>query len=174
MTAVVWDERRVFDGALYIADEGTNADSDSRLYRLSASGELTVFASAPAPAFDDIFAMAFAPDQTGWPRGLLVAGDTDGTGMPQWGLVTADGQVATSSMGLPGVTGIAVDSQLRYGSPVLASRAASAGFAGDDSITRIRGDGSSGGTIARGLPESSRLPWRLLAPFGGSSGHPAG
>ncbi len=149
LTTIVYDARGQFDGMLYVGDQGSNGDFDSRLYRLTHTGELTLFASAGA-GFDDIFGLAFTPDLSGWASGLLVAGDTDCATTDQWGLVDADGGVTTFSA-LAGVEGIAVDPTSLYGAAVLASRPASGGYSGDDTVTRVASDGGSLGAVVSGI-----------------------
>jgi len=166
-TTATWDEASVFDGALYIGDQGSDSDGDSRLYRLSPLGELSLVAAGPAPGFDDIFGLAFTPSIAGWPPGLLVSGDTDSSTAPQWGLMSSDGGVVVFSYGLAGVEGLAVDPQARYGAAVLASRPASGGYSGDDTITRVLPDGGSGGAIASGLSGVHAVTLAPAGPFRG-------
>lgn len=167
LTTIAWDERGVFDGALYVGDQGSDSDGDSRLYRLSPEGALTSVVAGPAPGFDDIFGLAFTPAVPGWPTGLLVTGDTDSSSAPQWGLMSADGGVAAFSSALAGVEGVAVDPLARYGASVLASRPAGGGYSGDDSITRVLPDGGSGGAIASRLPGVHAITVAPPGPFGG-------
>lgn len=167
LTTITWDAQGSFDGQLYVGDQGSDGDADSRLYRLTTQGELSAWVSA-GPGFDDIYGMAFTPALPGWPRGLLVAGDTDRATPDQWGLVAADGSVSTFSP-LVGVEGLAVDPSGRYGAEVLASRPAGGGYAGDDSVTRVLPDGGSGGAVASGLPGIHAVAVAPPGPFGGKA-----
>ncbi len=166
MTTLTWDSQNQFDGQIYVSDQGSDSDGDSVVYRLAPSGALTAFAQGPGPGLDDIFGMAFTPSQPGWPRGLLVAGDTDGAATSDWGLIDADGGV-TGFTRIPGIEGMCVDPTLRYGAALLASSPASGGYAGNDSIIRVLPDGGSDGTITSGI---SGVHAVMMAPDGPFSG----
>lgn len=167
LTTIVWDETGRFDGMLYVGDQGSDSDSDSRLYRLTSQGQLQVFVTS-GPGFDDLYGLAFTPALPGWPEGLLVAGDTDRATADQWGLVSDAGSVVSFSA-LAGVEGIAVDPTSRYGAAVLASRPAGGGYSGDDTVTRILPDGGSGGAVVSGLPGVHAVVVAPPGPFGGKA-----
>ncbi len=164
LTSIVFDANHQLDGMLYVGDQGSNADFDSRLYRLKDTGELTLFVSA-GPGFDDIFGLAFTPLLSGWPSGLLVAGDTDRATPDQWGLVDADGGV-TSFSPIVGVEGIAVDPSMTYGAAVLAACPAGGGYSGNDSINRVGADGGNLGAVASGISGVHAVVMAPPGPFG--------
>lgn len=149
LTAITWDEDRVFDGNLYVADQGSDSDGDSRIYRVDASGVVSSFVAAPGPGLDDIYALSFAPPGSAYTPGLYVAGDTDGAG-PDWGRYdnTATGVIYSE---VSGIEGAVFDRYGRIGGQLLAARPLGGGYSGDGSLTTLAPDGTASGTIAIGL-----------------------
>lgn len=148
LTAIVWDELEVNDGNLYITDSVGDGDQDAIVYRLDASGTVSVFVRAPGPGLDSIYAMAFAPPGV-TPAGLYVAGDTDGARV-DWGVFDRDG-MGTAFSEVAGIEGIAFDPSGRYGTGPIAARPSGGGYSGDGSITPIGSDGVALTPIATGL-----------------------
>ncbi len=168
LTTITWDEGHAFDGLLYVGDQGSDGDGDSRLFRLSSGGALTDFAGPGGAGLDDVYGLVFAPPAPGWPTGLLVAGDTDGASTSQWGLVSNLGAPTVFSS-ISGVQGIATDARQTYGASVLASCPAGGGFTGSDSVTRVLSDGGSGGAVVSGIPGIHAVTVAPPGPFGGKA-----
>lgn len=165
LTAVTVDADQVFDGQLYVADQGTDADGDSRVYRVTPAGNASLFTQGPGPGLDDIFAMVFTPKNLGWPAGLLVAGDTD-RGGAHWGLIDADAGVTAFST-VPGIEGACVDPTQQWGTAVLAASPAGGGYSGTDAIVRLLPDGGSLPPIASGLAGVHGVVVAPAGPFNG-------
>jgi hypothetical protein len=149
LTAITWDEDQIFDGNLYVADQGSDSDGDSRIYRVNAQGVPSTFVAAPGPGLDDVFALTFAPPGSAYPPGLYVAGDTDGAG-PDWGRydTTAAGVIYSE---VSGIEGAVFDRYGRIGGQLLAARPLGGGYSGDGTLTTLAPDGTASGTIAAGL-----------------------
>lgn len=148
LTGIVWDRGGTFDGNLYVGDQGSDADGDSRVYRLVSTGTGAAFATGPGAAMDDVFGMAFSPGAP-YPPGLYVSGDTDGAG-PDWGRIDASG-TATAFSEVPGNEGIAVDTSGRFGHLMYSASPLGGGYPGDGSIAAMMPDGTKGATLATGL-----------------------
>lgn len=148
LTGILWDRGGAFDGNLYVGDQGSDSDGDSRIYRLVSTGTGAAFASGPGGALDDVFGMAFSPGPPYLP-GLYVSGDTDGAG-PDWGRIDANG-TATAFSEVTGNEGIAVDSSGRFGNLMYSASPLGGGYPGDGSIAAIMPDGTKGATLATGL-----------------------
>ena len=148
LTTIVWDEHEVFDGGLYVGDQGSNADDNSRIYRVTADGEATTFVEG-GYGLDDVYGLAFPPPGSEYPAGLYVTGDTDGA-RPDWGRIASDGSIAPFSE-VAGAEGIAFDITGRYGDALWASRPDGGGYAGDDSVTPIDPMGLAGPALASDL-----------------------
>lgn len=164
LTAIVHDDGGVFDGNLYVADQGTDADGDSRIYRVTPTGVATVFTAAPGPGLDDVFALAFAPGP-GYPAGLYASGDTDGA-LPDWGVFDAAG-VGTAFSEVAGTETAAVDRAGSYGGGLFAARPAGGGYAGDDSVGRIDATGAAAPRLVSALPGVHGLAFAPPGPFAG-------
>ncbi len=165
LTAIVHDSAGVFDGNLYVGDQGSDADGDSRIYRVTPAGTPTVHAAPPGPGLDDVFGMAFSPGGA-YPAGLLVTGDTDNAALPDWGVLDAAG-AGTAFSEAAGAEGVAVDLAGTYGGGVFAARPAGGGYAGDDSIGRIAPDGTAEPRLVTALPGVHGLAFAPPGPFGG-------
>ncbi len=163
LTTILWDEAGAFDGNLYVGDQGGDGDGDSVIYRVDPSGTATVFASGPAPGFDDIYGLAFSPGGA-YASGLYVSGDTDGSGTG-WGRCDAAGAV-TPFATFAGVEGMAVDTLGRFGGGLFAARPAGGGYFGDDTISRIEPDGSKGAALVSAQPGIHALVFAPEGPFG--------
>lgn len=148
LTSITWDVDSVFDGNLYVADQGGDGDADSIIFRVEPTGTATVFARAPGPAMDDLYALVFASSSSYAP-GLYVSGDTDGAG-PDWARIDANGQINAFSE-VAGVEGAVFDRGGAYGRRIIAARPAGGGYAGDGTITAIEGDGTAGRIFASSL-----------------------
>lgn len=148
LTAITWDRAGAFDGQLYVADQGTDADGDSRVYRIDATGVGTTFVSGPGPALDDVFGLVFSPGGA-YPAGLYFSGDTDGAG-PDWAVATASGSVSAFSE-VAGNEGIAVDTSGLFGGWMYSASPLGGGYPGDGSIVAVLPDGSRGATLASNL-----------------------
>jgi DNA-binding beta-propeller fold protein YncE len=164
LTAVVHDDGGALDGNLYVADEGSNGDGDSRIFRVTPAGAATQVATGPGPGLDDIFALAFAPGGA-YPTGLLATGDTDGDGI-DWGIVDRAGTVQPFS-DVAGAESAVVDRAGTYGGGVLAARPGGGGYSGDDTISRIDPTGHEGPPLAKDLPGVHGLAIAPPGPFGG-------
>lgn len=149
LTAITWDEDQVFDGNLYVGDQGSDSDGDSRIYRVDALGVASTFVAAPGPGLDDIFALTFAPPGSAYPTGLYVSGDTDGAGS-DWGRYDNTGTGVNYS-DVAGIEGAVFDRYGRVGGQLLAARPLGGGYSGDGSLTTLAPDGTASGTIATGL-----------------------
>jgi len=149
LTTIVWDEHDVFDGALYVGDQGSNADNNSRIYRVTSEGQATTFVEG-GYGLDDVYGLAFPPPGSEYATGLYVTGDTDGAS-PDWGRIAKDGSITPFSE-VAGAEGIAFDITGRYGDALWASRPDGGGYVGDDSVTPIDPAGLAGPALAAGLP----------------------
>ena len=165
LTTITWDAMHNFDGNLYVGDQGADADGDATIFRVTPSAVATQFATGPGPGLDDIYGMAFSPTPA-YGTALYVTGDTDGGGV-DWGRFDASG-AGTAFSELAGTEGIAFDTSGAYGGGLLASRPASGGYAGDDSITKIGTDGLATGTLVTARPGIHAI---ALAPPGPFLGH---
>ncbi|HEU5074532.1 MAG TPA: hypothetical protein VFU02_10170 [Polyangiaceae bacterium] len=148
LTTIVWDEHDVFDGSLYVGDQGSNVDNNSRIYRVTAEGEATTFVEG-GYGLDDVYGLAFPPPASEYPAGLYVTGDTDGA-RPDWGRIAGDGTIVEFSE-VTGAEGIAFDSTGRYAGALWASRPNGGGYAGDDTVTPIDPMGLAGPALASDL-----------------------
>lgn len=148
LTTVVWDEHDVFDGGLYVGDQGSNGDDNSRIYRVTAEGEATTFVEG-GYGLDDVYGLAFPPPGSEYPAGLYVTGDTDGA-RPDWGRIASDGTIVEFSE-VTGAEGIAFDITGRYSGALWASRPNGGGYAGDDTVTPIDPMGIAGPALASDL-----------------------
>lgn len=149
LTGIVWDEHDAFDGALYVGDQGSNADNNSRIYRVTSDGQATTFVQ-DGYGLDDVYGLAFPPPGSEYAAGLYVTGDTDGA-RPDWGHIVSDGTITAFSE-VAGAEGIAFDITGLYGDALWASRPNGGGYSGDDSITAIDATGLAGTPLAAGLP----------------------
>lgn len=165
-TTIEWDAHHQFDGQLYIGDQGSNLDGDSSIFRADTTGALELFSGPGGVGMDDVYGLVFTPQLSGWPAGLLVAGDTDAASENQVGLIDADGDVALFS-NLAGVQGFAVDITQKYGASVLASMPNGGGFSGTDAVTRLMPDGGIGGDIVTGIPGIHAITVAPEGPFNG-------
>jgi hypothetical protein len=147
LTTVGWDANGVIDGALYVGDQGGDGDADSVLYRIASDGSASVATRAPGAGLDDIYAIAFSPPGSAYPRGLYVAGDTDGAGV-DWGVF--DGTSVSAFSEVAGIEGAAFDPTGLYGGSLWASRPGGGGYAGDATITPITVAGVAGTPIFMG------------------------
>lgn len=163
LTNIVWDATAVFDGNLYISDQGTAADGDSSIFRADPTGVVQVFATAPGPGLDDAFGLAFSPGGT-YPAGLFVGGDTDGTAAG-FGVYNATA-VGTAFAAYAGIQGLAVDTSARFGGGLFAAMPASGGYSGDDTLTRILPDGSKGTPLVTDAPGIHGIAFAPQGPFG--------
>jgi len=166
LTTILWDADHVFDGQLYIGDQGGDGDADSTLFRGNAAGSVQVFATAPGPGLDDIYGLAFSPGGA-YPAGLFVSGDTDGAGVG-FGVLSATG-TATAFAQFSGVEGLAVDASGRFGGGLFASLPASGGYAGDDTVSPIQANGTKGTPLVSGVPGIHALVFAPAGPFGGDA-----
>lgn len=165
LTAIVHDDQQAFDGNLYVGDQGSDADGDSRIYRVTAAGVATVFAAPPGPGLDDVFALAFSPGGA-YPPGLYVSGDTDGA-RPDWGVFAAGG-TGTMWSELAGAETAAVDRAGTYGGGLWAARPAGGGYAGNDTIGKLAADGTALPPLVSALPGVHGLAFAPPGPFGGT------
>lgn len=149
LTTITWDAEGIFDGNLYVGDQGGDGDADSRIYRIAPGGVASLFAMAPGAGMDDIYGLAFAPSAGVYASGLYVTGDTDGAGV-DWGIVSATATIATFSE-VAGTEGIAFDPTGLYGDALIASRPLGGGYAGDGTITPITTAGAAGTPLATAL-----------------------
>jgi hypothetical protein len=166
LTTILWDGEGVFDGKLYIGDQGSDGDGDSTIFRAGADGATQVFVAAPGPGLDDIYGMVFSPGGS-YKVGLFVSGDTDGTGVG-FGVYNAMAE------GLPfatfsGVEGLAVDRAGRFGGGLFATLPAGGGYSGDDTLTRIGPDGTKGKALVSGIPGIHAIAFAGAGPFGGDA-----
>jgi hypothetical protein len=166
LTTILWDADGAFDGRLYIGDQGGDGDADSTLFRSDAAGATQVFVAAPGPGLDDIYGLAFSPGGA-YPAGLLVSGDTDGSG-PGFGVFNAAGTGSTFAT-FSGVEGLAVDKTGRFGGGLFASMPASGGYAGDDTVSPIKANGSKGTALVSGVPGIHAITFAPTGPFGGDA-----
>ena len=166
LTTILWDSDPTFDGLLYVSDQGGDGDSDSRIFRSNASGTTQIFAAAPGPGLDDIYGMVFSPGGS-YPAGLYVSGDTDGSG-PGTGLFTSAGTGATFAT-FAGIEGLAVDKSGRFGGGLFASMPAGGGYSGDDTLSRIKPDGTKGAPLVSGIPGIHAVAFAPAGPFGGDA-----
>lgn len=166
LTTIAWDAQSLFDGYLYVGDQGGDGDNDSTIFRVAPSGTATQFATAPGPGLDDIYGMAFATNAA-YGSKLYVTGDTDGAGV-DWGAFDAAG-AGTAFSELAGSEGIAFDTSAGavYGGGLLASRPATGGYAGDDTITKIDSAGAAAGTVIATRPGIHAVTVAPPGPFGG-------
>lgn len=148
LTTITWDQDGVFDGRLYVGDQGGDGDSDSRIYRVEASGAVSIFTAAPGAGLDDIYAMAFGQG-AGYTAGLYVAGDTDGAG-PDWGRFDSAG-LGVAFSEVAGIEGAIFDRSGLYGGALIAARPLGGGYAGDGTLSIILPNGTLGSTLAQGL-----------------------
>jgi len=148
LSTIVWDEHDVFDGSLYVGDQGSNVDDNSRIYRVTAEGEATTFVEG-GYGLDDVYGLAFPPPGSEYPVGLYVTGDTDGA-RPDWGRIASDGTIVAFSE-VTGAEGIAFDITGRYAGALWASRPNGGGYAGDDTVTPIDPMGVAGAALASDL-----------------------
>lgn len=148
LTALVWDAEGIFDGNLYVGDQGDDDDGDSVIYRVTPAGEVTLFASE-GPGLDDVFALAFAPRSSAYLAGLYATGDSDNDG-PQWGRFDAKG-TGTAFSDVPGTQSIAFVPVAPLSGALLAARPNGGGFSGDNEIVRISASGERGDPLATGL-----------------------
>lgn len=165
LTAIVWDEHDAFDGALYVGDQGSNADNNSRVYRVTSQGQATTFVEG-GHGLDDVYGLAFPPPGSAYATGLYVTGDTDGA-RPDWGRIADDGTITAFSE-VAGAEGIAFDITGRYGDALWASRPNGGGYAGDDSVTPIDPAGLAGAALASGLPGIHAVTFSPGGDFGKS------
>jgi hypothetical protein len=149
LTTITWDEQRVFDGLLYVGDQGADSDGDSTIYRVTSTGTASVFANGPGPGLDDIYALAFIGTSTSYESGLYVSGDTDGAGV-DWGRFSADGSSVPFSE-IAGIEGAEFDDSGLYGGLLIAARPLGGGYAGDGTITPILPNGEAAVPIASNL-----------------------
>jgi hypothetical protein len=149
LTAITWDEDSVFDGNVYVADQGSNGDGDSRIFRIDPSGATSTFVSGPGPGLDDIYALAFDPGLGAYTAGLYVAGDTDGAA-DDWGRFDALG-AGTIFSSVSGIEGAVFDRFGVLGGQLLAARPLGGGYDGDGSLTLLDPAGVASATIAANL-----------------------
>jgi hypothetical protein len=164
LTAVAHDEDGLLDGQIYVADQGSDGDTDSRVFRVDAAGTTATLAQT-GPGLDDVFGMAILPATDGWAGGLYLTGDTDGIG-PDWGVYDVDG-VGTPFSEVAGCEGIAFDRGHAYGGGILASCPAGGGYAGSDALVEVGPDGLAGAPIAGGLPGIHAVTIAPPGPFAG-------
>jgi len=148
-TTIAWDQDGVFDGNLYMGDQGSDGDADSRIFRVAPTRQATVVAEAPGEGMDDLYALAFIPTSTVYTPGLYVSGDTDGAGV-DWGRIDAAGS-ETAFSSVSGIEGAVFDRSGLYGRRLIASRPLGGGYDGDGSLTVIEPNGLAGRVIANGL-----------------------
>lgn len=148
-TTIAWDELGVFDGALYVGDQGGDGDQDSRIYRVAPDYGTSTFTNAPGPGLDDVFGLAFVPTGTSYTSGLYVSGDTDGAGA-DWGTFDSAG-VGTAFSDVAGIEGIVFDRTGRYGGRLIAARPLGGGYNGDGTITALLPTGTATTVLASGL-----------------------
>lgn len=149
LTTIHWDEDAVFDGRLYVGDQGGDADGDSVIYRVEPSGGNAVFVQGPGPGLDDVYALAMSDGAGGYTPGLYVAGDTDGAN-DDWGRFDAAGN-GTAFSQVAGIEGALFDRSGQYGGALIAARPLGGGYAGDGTISVIAPDGTVSSTLASGL-----------------------
>lgn len=164
LTSITWDEENIFDGALYVGDEGSTSDQDSTIYRVTPAGTGSTFTTAPGPGLDDVFSLAFAPRGSSYPQGLFVTGDTDGT-LVDWGVFDANGMGSPYSE-VAGAEGIAFANVPELGGTLFASRPNGGGYAGDNEISRINTDGTKGTPITSDLPGIHAVTYSRGGTFG--------
>jgi len=166
LTSIVWDSGNVFDGKLYIGDQGSDSDGDSTVFRADAAGTTQVFVAAPGPGLDDVYGMAFSPG-AGYPPGLYLAGDTEGSGSG-FGIYNAQG-TGIAFAAFAGVEGLAVDRTGRFGGGLFATMPAGGGYGGDDTLTRINPDGTKATPLVSGVPGIHAIAFAPAGPFGGDA-----
>lgn len=164
LTTITWDATSVFDGKLYVGDQGGDGDNDSTIFRVDASGAPAPFVTGPGPGLDDIYGMAFSTS-VAYGASLLVTGDTDGAGV-DWGRFDATA-TGTAFSELAGTEGIAFDTGGAFGGGLFASRPASGGYAGDDTISRVQADGTAGTPLLTGRPGVHAIAFAPAGVFGG-------
>jgi hypothetical protein len=164
LTTITWDATSVFDGKLYVGDQGGDGDGDSTLFTVAASGAPARFVTGPGPGLDDIFGLAFSTTAT-YGVSLFVTGDTDGAGV-DWGRFDATAS-GTAFSELAGAEGIAFDTAGTFGGGLFASRPAGGGYAGDDSISRVQSDGLAGTPLLTARPGVHAITFAPAGPFGG-------
>lgn len=167
LTTLVWDRDNVFDGNLYVSDQGSDGDQDSVVFRVSAAGASSKFAMAPGAGMDDIYGLAFSPGPD-YPTGLYVSGDTDGA-IDGFGVIGAAGTV-TKFATFAGVEGLAIDKSGRFGGGLFAAMPAGGGYPGDDTVSRVNPDGTKATPpLAMALPGVHALVFAPAGPFGGDA-----
>ncbi|MBL0217112.1 MAG: hypothetical protein IPQ07_24965 [Myxococcales bacterium] len=163
LTTITWDATTVFDGKLYVGDQGGDGDADSTIFTVAASGAPAQFVTGPGPGLDDIYGMAFSTSAT-YGASLLVTGDTDGAGV-DWGRFDAAATGTTFSE-LAGTEGIAFDTAGTFGGGLFASRPAGGGYAGDDTISRVQPDGLAGTPLLTAKPGVHAIAFAPPGVFG--------
>jgi sugar lactone lactonase YvrE len=166
LTTILWDGAAVFDGKLYVGDQGGDGDADSTIYRVDASGAAQTFVTAPGPGLDDVYGMVFSPGGS-YPAGLFVSGDTDGAGTG-FGLFSATGTATTFAV-FAGVEGLAFDTANRFGGGLWATMPAGGGYSGDDTLTRIEPNGTKAKALVSGVPGIHAIAFAPAGPFGGDA-----
>jgi hypothetical protein len=167
LTTIVWDQASVFDGNLYVGDQGSDGDQDSVIFRVNGTGISSVLAKAPGAGMDDIYGLAFSPGGA-YPAGLYVNGDTDGA-TDGFGLINAAGVVSKFAT-FSGVEGMAIDRTGRFGGGLFASMPAGGGYPGDDTVSKINADGTKATPpLATALSGVHALVFAPPGPFGGDA-----
>lgn len=163
LTSIAWDTFGQFDGLLYVGDQGSDNDGDAAVFRVNPAGIATLLAKGPGPGLNDIFTLLFV-DYPGYPKGLYVAGDTDGPSV-DWGVLDGTGNAMTFSK-VKDAEGACIDKVGKYGGGLLAARPASGGYLGSDSIDLIAADGTKIKSVATGLPGIHAPTLAPPGPFG--------
>lgn len=161
LTTVAYDPAT----GLHVGDQGGDGDADSAIFRVPASGAPTLFAMAPGPGMDDVYAIAFSPGGA-YPAGVYVSGDTDGAGV---GFGRIAGGTNEPFAMFSGVEGLAVDTSGRFGGGLFAAMPNGGGYAGDDTISRILPAGTKDTPLASGLPGIHAVVFAPAGPFGGDA-----
>jgi YVTN family beta-propeller protein len=164
LTTITWDATSVFDGKLYVGDQGGDGDGDSTIFTVASSGAPAQFVTGPGPGLDDIYGLAFSTSAA-YGASLFVTGDTDGAGV-DWGRFDAAAN-GTAFSELAGTEGIAFDMTGAFGGGLFASRPATGGYAGDDSISRVNPDGTAGVPLLVARPGVHAIAFAPAGPFGG-------
>lgn len=167
LTTITWDEENTVDGQLYVGDQGTDSDGDSAVYRVGATGAASTYLVGPGYGLDDIYGLAFAPADGGYPQGLYITGDTVGGAPVHWGVFgsgSVDAGLAFSDAA--GTQGIAFARLPAFGGVLLASRPNGGGFEGTNDVSRILADGGVGAPLASGIPGVHAVTYSKGGAFG--------
>jgi hypothetical protein len=117
LAGMAWDEGRVFDGNIYLADRGDDGVVDGAIFRIDPTGRATIFAESPESGLGDVRGLTFSPGAP-YPAGLFVYGDGSfGAGPVQ---VWTSSRTHTVFSNTLRVKALAADQRSLYGGGLLA------------------------------------------------------